>query len=152
MMFCLVIFFKIAVMQKIFFSINLFTCFFMTGLIWLVQVVHYPAYKFIDKTRFTEYQTFHTTSISYIVLPIMLAELVSGFGLIFEGEIEIWKILNLLGILGIWLSTFLLSVPFHNQLQNGWDLLAIERLIQTNWIRTAIWSLRSLGWFYYLLI
>lgn len=139
-------------MQTFSLNLNLFTCFFMTGLIWLVQIVHYPAYKFIDKTQFIQYQNFHTTSISYIVIPIMLIELFSGVYLLFEDELRFWKILNFLGILGIWFVTFFFSVQYHNQLQNGFDLSAIEKLIQTNWIRTVIWSLRSLGWLCYLLL
>ncbi len=133
-----------------FLTTHVFTCFFMTGLIWLVQVVHYPTYKFIDKTQFQEYQIFHTTSISWIVVPIMIIEIISGVFLLFSMKINFWNFLNLLGVFGIWLVTFLFSVNYHNQLHRGFDLNAIENLILTNWFRTIFWTLRSLGWIYFL--
>jgi hypothetical protein len=43
----------------------------------------------------------------------------------------------------VWLSTFGLQVPIHNQLQTGKEDLLIKRLVTTNWIRTAAWSLKA---------
>jgi hypothetical protein len=47
-------------------------------------------------------------------------------------------------VLVVWLSTFLLQVPGHNRLKNGKDRILIRRLVATNWIRTAAWSLKAL--------
>jgi hypothetical protein len=43
----------------------------------------------------------------------------------------------------IWLSTFALQVPIHNNLKAGKDDKRIQRLVATNWIRTAAWSLKT---------
>ncbi len=43
----------------------------------------------------------------------------------------------------VWLSTFVLQVPIHNQLKTGKENMLIRRLVATNWIRTAAWSLKA---------
>ena len=45
------------------------------GLIWTVQLVHYPAFRYIQEGQFTAFQHFHMQGITLIVLPLMLAEL-----------------------------------------------------------------------------
>ena len=42
----------------------------------------------------------------------------------------------------IWLVTFFISVPQHNILSHGYNQIALDTLIRTNWIRTILWSLR----------
>jgi hypothetical protein len=36
-----------------------------------------------------------------------------------------------------------LQVPIHNQLKAGKEDKRIQRLVATNWIRTAAWSLKA---------
>jgi hypothetical protein len=43
----------------------------------------------------------------------------------------------------IWISTFLVQVPLHRRLSAAWDPVAARRLVQTNWIRAAAWTLRG---------
>ena len=43
----------------------------------------------------------------------------------------------------IWLSTFALQVPRHDELRGGFDARAHEQLVGTNWIRTVLWTLRG---------
>jgi hypothetical protein len=43
---------------------------------------------------------------------------------------------------GVWASTFLLQVPCHDRLSRGWDEGVHARLVQTNWIRTVLWTAR----------
>jgi hypothetical protein len=46
-------------------------------------------------------------------------------------------------ILAIWLSTFFLQVPLHERLAQGFDAETHRSLVNTNWIRTAAWTLRA---------
>ncbi len=48
---------------------------FMTGLIWFVQVVHYPLKAMVDTGSFTAYQRAHQTRTAWIVGPPMLVEI-----------------------------------------------------------------------------
>lgn len=120
----------------------------MTGLIWFVQIVHYPLFARVDGTSWSGYHSAHCRRTGFIVLPIMLLEILSaGALLVFALPLRsswIYGALCLLLAL-IWLSTALLQAPLHYQLRPhpGRDL--IIRLVRENWIRTISWSLRTIG-------
>lgn len=103
-------------------------------LIWIIQVLHYPSFRFIAKEQFIQFEEFHTRRISYIVIPLMLLEIIFLF---LNFRLLLFFIVGL-----IWLSTFLLQVPCHRKLSKGFDLNVIEKLIMTNWTRTSLWSLK----------
>ena len=62
---------------------HFFLSFFMTGIICLIQLIHYPSFSFIDKNMYSKYQTFHMSRISLLVGPIMILEFFSGLFLLF---------------------------------------------------------------------
>lgn len=114
------------------------------GLIWIVQLVHYPSFHFVAVDRFIAFHRHHTRAISFIVLPLMLMELGLGGVLAWQSDLD-WKYLLSLIIVGlIWASTFLIQVPDHNALGKGKDDLLIDRLVKTNWIRTVLWTTKAL--------
>lgn len=128
--------------------IQAFCCFSLTGLIWVVQLVHYPSFAFVEPSQFQAFTKFHGARISIIVLPLMCLELLTAF-LLMYGQLEVPQfsklfIINFFGVLLIWASTFLLSVPIHAKLESGFDLNQIKFLVMTNWPRTIFWSLRSM--------
>lgn len=124
--------------------------FFMTGLIWIIQLLHYPSYRFIQPEKFSSYQNFHTNRITFIVGPVMLIEVLSGMYLTVTSDgTPVWT-LNFVGLCLIWLSTLFFSIPAHNQLHWGYNEKVISRLINTNWLRTLTWSFRSLLMLYLL--
>lgn len=129
--------------EPIVFYIQTLSCLCMTSVIWLVQVNHYPAFRYIDKDRFQEFARFHVSSITGVVAPLMIIEFISGVLLIMLTPKNYAYIGNFIGILIIWISTQFLSIPCHNRLVEGYDSISIERLIKTNWIRTITWSLRA---------
>lgn len=137
--------------QELIFLTNTFTSFFMMGLIWLVQLVHYPSFRFVSEDNYADFQNHHVHRIDKIVIPVMVAEITTSFALSwFDGFLS----LNALGfyiVLMIWISTGLFSVPAHSKLESGKDLNAINRLVSTNWIRTILWTLKS-GLSFYLLV
>lgn len=116
----------------------------MTGVIWIIQILHYPAFSWIEPARFSDFHRNHTQRITFIVGPMMIFEMVTGVLLVLHPPRETLLLLNLVLILGIWICTFALSVPLHNQLEGGKDVEKINRLIRTNWPRTFLWTLRSL--------
>ena len=46
-------------------------------------------------------------------------------------------------LLVVWGSTTFVQVPLHGRLARGLDATALRRLVLTNWIRTAAWTLRA---------
>ncbi len=125
-------------------KIQVACCLLMTGLIWLIQLVHYPSFHLADPQRFQEFHLQHSSRITFIVAPLMGLELVTAMLLVRErGDSYAWW-LNLLGVVLIWACTAFLSVPLHNQLANGYNTDKINALVLTNWPRTVIWTLRSI--------
>lgn len=120
-----------------------FCCVFMTGLIWTIQLVHYPAFSHVEEARFAEFAAFHARRITWIVAPVMLLELTTAGGLWYLRSDILWS-LNLGLLLLTWLSTFLWSVPCHDRLSVTKNPVALHDLVVTNWPRTLLWSLRSL--------
>lgn len=115
----------------------------MTSVIWLVQLVHYPSFRFIDPQKFVAFEHFHSARISLIVTPLMVLELAASAMILFFQRTP-GSALNFGSVILIWMATLFLSVPSHQKLlSNGYNLDVINHLIQTNWVRTIIWSLRS---------
>ena len=119
----------------------------MTGLIWFVQIVHYPLFRQLPRERCTSYVRLHGKTTSLVVIPVMLTELVTS------GLLVLYRPpgLSLLVVSGglaltllIWASTFLLQVPCHQRLSLAYDEATIDLLVRSNWARTVLWSLRSL--------
>jgi len=109
-------------------------------LICLIQIVHYPSFRYVDSTSFSTFHQHHTDTITIIVLPLMLCELVNVLWVTYKMDFSpIFLVLS--GIVtAIWLTTFLVSVPLHAQMAQFKNAEAIEKLISTNWIRTMLWT------------
>jgi hypothetical protein len=119
---------------------------YMTGLIWFVQLVHYPLFSEVGHEAFVRYENAHNTRTSRVVLPAMLVELGSAIYL-FVTPTSPWPKdtagFGLALVVIIWLSTFMLQVPCHRRLKNGFDAVVHRNLVQTNWIRVMAWSMRA---------
>ena len=108
-------------------------------LIWLVQLIIYPSFRYTADEYFIIWHARYTRLIALVVTPLTL----------FQVGIEIMHVLFLtprwlrIGIIAvIWISTFSFSVPCHNRLHTeGKTRELVERLIETNWIRTLLWSI-----------
>jgi len=119
---------------------------FMMGLIWFVQIVHYPLFDATGSAEFSAYERRHTALTSWVVGPPMLVEAVTTLLLFWfrPTDVPIWQLWTGLVFLGVlWLSTLLVQVPCHEILSQGFESLAHRRLVYTNWVRTAAWSLRG---------
>lgn len=117
----------------------------MTGIIWFVQIVHYPLFGSVPAESFTRYEQSHTVRTGAVVAPLMLLELATAASLpLLRTPVAFTPTYSAaLGCLAvIWASTFLIQVPLHGVLEKRHDEAAIRRLVATNWIRTLLWSLR----------
>ncbi len=143
----------LSAMLETVFVIHLATTLMMSSLIWVIQLVHYPSFHFVDRARFPEFARFHASRISLIVVPLMLIELTSSIVLFFSQNFRypLLATLNLLLLLAIWVITLLISSRLHGKLQKGYSEPTVRRLISTNWLRTCLWSLRAIVMVYVLL-
>lgn len=128
------------------FLINLVSTWFLVGLIWTIQVVHYPLFSQVGGDRFVAYEASHARLITFVVGPAMLIEAATTVLLVAARPPAIpawvvWTGLILLGV--VWLSTAVIQVPAHARLADGFDATVHQRLVGSNWIRTVAWSLRG---------
>jgi hypothetical protein len=119
----------------------------MVGLIWFVQVVHYPLFAAVGTDRFAAYEAQHTTRTSWVVGPFMAVEGFAALALAAAPPAGVDRALPLAGLalLGVvHASTVLLQVPAHQRLGAGFAAETWDRLVRTNWVRTVGWSARGL--------
>jgi hypothetical protein len=119
----------------------------MIGVIWFVQIVHYPMFSLVGRAGFAAYEAAHSRLTTVVVAPPMLVELATGAYLALRAPpgmppAALWAGLALIAV--IWLSTWLLQVPKHRALEAGFDPAAHRALVGTNWIRTVAWTARGI--------
>ncbi len=126
-------------------AFHAFATLWMVGLIWFVQIVHYPLLAQVGPQDFSTYEQAHCRRTTWVVGPPMLVEAAAAAWLAWSpppGAAWLaWT--GLLLLAGIWASTALLQVPRHNELAQGFEEAAHRRLVTSNWIRTVAWSLRG---------
>lgn len=114
----------------------------MAGLIWTMQLIHYPALEGAPPAEFAR----NIPRTSALVAPVMLVELACAVLLTavppFGRRAQAWTGLGLL--LLIWSSTALVQYPLHRRLARVWDADGFARLRRTNWLRVALWTARGL--------
>ena len=118
---------------------------FMAGIIWFVQIVHYPLFHRVGENESRSYASEHQKRTSWVVGFPMLAEGVTTLWLFFDPVNG--RLLPFIGgliLLKVHLSTVFLQVPKHSLLINSHTFDVINALIKTNWIRTIGWSSRSI--------
>jgi uncharacterized membrane protein len=123
-------------------SMHLAVTAYMAGLIWFVQIVHYPLMASIGRSDFARYEQRNTRMTAWVVGPPMLAEL--GLAAVLVGRSPsflTWAGVGCLAV--IWLSTGLVQVPAHRRLEKGFDAAMHQRLVRSNWVRTAAWTIRA---------
>ncbi|MHC5025636.1 MAG: hypothetical protein ACYTGR_02615 [Planctomycetota bacterium] len=127
------------------------TTWFMTGLIWFVQVVHYPLMASVGESRWVEYSRRHQFRTTLVVGPVMLAEALGAAALVPPIAVLLglqpatptlaWIGIALLAV--VWASTAFLQVPAHATLAEGFSRDVQSRLVRTNWLRTVAWTARG---------
>jgi hypothetical protein len=134
-------------------TLHFASCAFMTGVIWIVQRVHYPAFHFVRGNDFIRFSRLHQAAIFPVVGIPMLIELATGVLLCKNaGSLpQTFVFFNLFLIVLLWASTFFFSMPLHRALtEKGYNQKSVDRLVLTNVVRTSIWSLRLLLLVYFI--
>ena len=124
------------------FWIHVFSCWFMVGAIWLVQVLIYPFFKVVGEKEFSSLHQLHMKRITWIVAPAMLLEITTAAWLFVHsgGQLFFW---NLFSVALLWLLTAFVNVPTHNKL-NFRSEDSKDSLVRRNWPRTIMWTLRAI--------
>ena len=117
----------------------------MVGVIWVIQLVHYPSFHFIELKQYTTFQRFHMSRISYVVIPAMLTELFTLILILISmDQIDTLVLASAILLIFIWLMTAVFFSGVHQKLTLGYDQTVVDKLIKLNWGRTLLWTLRLL--------
>ncbi len=121
------------------FLLDIAATLYLWGVIWTIQLVHYPLFARVGAAGWADYHAAHTRLMTLVVLPAMVTELgTSGLLALGRPAPLLWLGFGL--AVGTWAVTFFVSVPLHDTLSRGFDAAAIARLVSTNWLRTAFWT------------
>ena len=114
---------------------------YLVGLIWLIQLIHYPSFTSISAERWNFFHQAHTAAMGLLAGGPMVIALLLGLWLAWRtgGPLQYTA---LACELAAWIVTFAISVPLHQRLAAGPDPQAIALLISTNWLRTAAWTVK----------
>ena len=118
----------------------------MLGLIWMVQIVHYPMLVLYSEAVPATALADHQRRISWVVGPLMATEAFTALVLLFDrpetmSAAAAWVAAGLLAL--ALLSTAAVQVPLHRRLAAGHEPTAARSLVSTNWVRTLAWTLRG---------
>jgi len=119
----------------------------MCGLIWFVQLVHYPLFARVGGERSAEHAAENQRRTSWVVVPFMLVEMAAAIAIAIVPPAGIGRGVAVAGVvlvIVIWASTVLVQMPLHARLgPEGHAPEVVAALVRTNWFRTAAWTVRA---------
>ena len=114
---------------------------YLVGLIWLIQLIHYPAFRHIDPSKWGTFHQAHSAALGLLAGGPMIISLLVGLWLAYTvGDTRQYVVLGCEVL--AWIVTLTLSVPEHTRLARTQDGAAISRLIRWNWLRTLAWTVK----------
>ncbi|WP_231565537.1 hypothetical protein [Psychroserpens sp. Hel_I_66] len=109
-------------------------------LIWMVQLLIYPSFKYYSTTSLLKWHSRYTFNMALIVIPFMFGQLIIYTVQVFQ-EQSFFYVFGMIVVILLWLSTFLQFVPLHQAITNNkFSSNTLSQLVVRNWIRTALWS------------
>ena len=107
-------------------------------LIWVIQLIIYPSFKYISDHNFLKWHKKYCRIIGFFVIPLMLFQLIESVILV----IDFRGILNFSFVTITWALTFTVFFNIHKKLSNeGNKKDIINTLLKLNWLRVFLWSL-----------
>ena len=119
---------------------------FMVGLIWTIQLVHYPLFPLVGESTFPRYEAEHTRRMGWLLAIPASIEVATAAALVFVRPPGVSPALVLTAgavLAALWVTTALVQVPLHRTLSRDPSPAAMRRLAATNWVRTIGWTLRG---------
>ena len=115
---------------------------FMAGLSWFVGVVHYPLFAGVGPDGWGDYHRRHSDRTTWVVLPPMLAELVTAAWLVVDTPLGVSGAAAAAG-LALAAATWVLTAgaaALHGRIGDPLDPRAHRALLLVHHTRTACWS------------
>lgn len=116
---------------------------FMVGLIWVIQVVHYPLWVHVADGQGTVFHQRHARRIGSLVMSVGVIEMMACV-LMLALRPGALTLMGALLLLLIWTITFFVQMPLHRRFSQAWNAGLIAPLVRGNWPRTILWSVRGI--------
>ncbi len=116
-------------------AVNLALAAYMTGVIWVVQVVLYPQLAQVRAADWPAYHAAHSRRITPVVAPAMLAHPLVATALLVDRPGPLTAV-NLALAAGLLLVTATVFARLHGRLTQA----AVGRLVRLNLLRTIGWT------------
>jgi hypothetical protein len=116
-------------------AVNLALAAYMTGVIWVVQVVLYPSFTGVGEREWSAYHAAHSRRITPVVAPAMLAHPLVATALLLDRPGPLTAV-NLALAAGLLLVTAAVFARLHGRLTP----VAVGRLVRLNVLRTVAWT------------
>jgi hypothetical protein len=113
----------------------------LCGLIWTIQLVHYPLFALVGEAQWVAYGEAHRQRITWLVLPLMTAN-VAVAALLALREPDALRLVNAALPAAIFLSTGLVYARLHGELAPRFAHDRLRLLVRLNWLRTAAWTVQ----------
>ena len=126
--------------------VNLVATWTMVGVIWFVQVVHYPLLSTVPPESASTVAIDHQRRTGQVVGLPMAAEGVTTLWLLLARPAEVSVVLPWIAAVFLAVAlgcTLFLSVPRHARMASSPDAAVGRELVLTNWPRTVAWSARG---------
>jgi hypothetical protein len=118
----------------------------LIGIIWTVQLVHYPLMALVGEEHFIAYEAAHAPRMAAVVMLPWTLQGISTLGLLLVRPSGVPLVLLLaaavISAIPV-LVTVLASVPAHARLCAGFDARVHHRLVRSNWLRTLAWTAQA---------
>jgi hypothetical protein len=119
----------------------------MAGIVWFVQLVHYPLFARLPPTGSAAWCAEHRRITPRVVLPPMLVEAGTALWLAAAPPPAVGRPAALVGLALVavaWASTLFVQMPLHARLgREGAAAATVAALVRSNWLRTAVWTARA---------
>lgn len=115
----------------------------LVGIIWTVQIVHYPLMAHVGEDRFIAYEAAHSPRMAAVVMIPWSVQGLTTLGLLLARPPGVSNTLLVAAAIAATvpvLATIGASVPAHVALGSGFDAQVHRRLVRTNWFRTVAWT------------
>ena len=127
--------------MEILFYTYIFCNIFLIGISLITQFVTYPSFQSINPEIFSNFHKIYTQKMLFIVGPIMTIEFLSVLVLLFI-NIDFHFLVQFIFVFLIWILTFFLIVPIHNELEKHYNKSLNNKLIKLNGYRTFLWFVK----------
>ncbi len=117
----------------------------MTGLIWMVHLVHYPLFAHVGAEDYRTYQSEHMRRISWLLAVPWVAEVALGALIFAFAPNTTLRIVTFIAgavQVGVALVTGFVAAPAHGRLLEGFDTAEHRGLMRANLVRTLLWTVR----------